>query len=92
MTYADEFVAEEQVAEATGPLGLSPVVIGAILGVVGAIGSGVIVWQLILPVLEQQSTIETEIQDLEGQTQQQRAKLNGLEEIQAKLDEVEFRR
>lgn len=92
MTYADEFVAEEQVAGATGPLGLSPVVIGAILGVVGAIGAGVIVWQLILPVLEQQSTIETEIQDLEGQIQQQRAKLNGLEEIQAKLDEVEFRR
>lgn len=92
MTYADEFVADQQAPEATGPLGLSPVIIGAIIGVLGAAGAGFIVWSLILPTLEQMGTIETEIQDLEGQIQQQQAKLNGLAEAQAQLEEVEFRR
>ena len=92
MTYAEEFVADQQAAEATGPLGLSSTIIGAILGVLGLLGAGFIVWRLVLPTNAQNAVIQTEIDDLNGQIQQQKAKLGGLNEAQTKLDEVEFRR
>lgn len=92
MTYAEEFVPEEQEAAPAGPLGLSPTVLGAIIGVLGAIGAGVIVWKLILPTNQQNATLSTEIADLEAQITQQQAKLGTIGEAQAKLNEVEFQR
>jgi type IV pilus assembly protein PilO len=98
MSFSEEYVPGDQgQIDAAAGINLfgttiSPLVLGvvaAILGLVGAIYLGL---QQVKPVLDQNQTLQTEIDGLEQQVNQQKASLGQIAEAQANLDSAKARK
>ncbi|MEY2976206.1 MAG: hypothetical protein RLZZ435_343, partial [Cyanobacteriota bacterium] len=95
MTFAEEFVAgnEGEAPQATFlGLAISPVIIGVILAVLGAAGAGYIGFTMVKPVWDENTALNTEITDLTGQVESQKASLSKIAQAQEKVDSAKLRR
>ncbi|MFZ9739471.1 MAG: type 4a pilus biogenesis protein PilO [Prochlorotrichaceae cyanobacterium] len=95
MTFAEEFVAgnEGEAPQATFlGLAISPVIIGVILAVLGAGGAGYMGFTMVKPVWDENTALNTEITDLTGQVESQKASLSKIDQAQEKVDSAKLRR
>ena len=95
MTFAEEFVAgnEENAPQATFlGLAISPVIVGVILGVLGAAGAAYIGFTMVKPVFDENTALKTEISDIQTQIDAQKANLGKIAIAQEKVDSAKLRR
>jgi len=95
MTFAEEFVAGNE-GGAPQPtfmgLAISPIVVGVILGVLGAAGAGYIGFTMVKPVFDENTALKTEITDLQSQIDAQKGNLGKIAIAQEKVDSAKLRR